>query len=310
MDKQSKSSSEPSQSGFDFPALDEAGINAYFPDPITGMNDVLPSDSTGTRRCNSTIHSDMAIESQLWSGHRSPGFPSKGVRPQDSESVTRAVPAQSEPNVYLKPTASQALSDPHARNDTKQNQLLLLTAINGLLNPAICSLPVDSPNNGRRPQHGCAPAIFEPRRMPSAAPYLSPAHRISSSARPPPYVDPRRIPTDIAAIIAAAAASMAGPFAAPSRASNPPPPPSAAAAAAYAAMPPPPPRAPLAACARCCQHGCGCHRDGARRRRWPGAMEPLSLGPGDPDSCRPTARRRVNGGGAGAAGAAGAAMPL
>ena len=311
MDKLCKSLIEPSQSGFEFPALDETSINESFPDPITGMNAVHPSDPVGTRRChsNATNHFDSTIESQAWPDHQAPG--SKTVSSLE-ETAARAFPARSEISACLNPTAPLAISDSHAQSDnTKQKQLLLLAAFNRLLNPAIHSLPANFSHDGRRPappHHVGSSAISEPRRMPPSLPHPSPARRSAPAARPSPYADPRRIPADIAAIIAAAAASMAGPSPAPAGSLHPPP--AASASADSAAMPPPPPRAPLPACGRCGRLGCGCEGGAAGRRRWPGAVEPLSLGPGDPDSFRPTARRRVCGGVTDPAGAAEAAVPL
>jgi hypothetical protein len=286
---ESKALCEPSQAGFNFPSLDESSINnAYFPDPVTGMNAARPSNSI-IARWHGPRHP------QSWRDH-TPGFISDTVLKQN----LHAAHVQPESD---KPTAAPGSSDPHARNTTKPKQLLLLAALNNLLNPATHSFPVNYPTEIRRPpppHHGCAPAVAEPCRMTPSPTYRPPASQIAYTARPPSHVDPRRIPADIAAIIAAAAASMERPSAPPARAGSLHRPPSAAAAAAAAAtstsMPPPPPRAP--------QRGCACEGGVSRRRQRPVAVEALSLGPGDPDSCRPTARRRVCGGGADPAGGA------
>jgi hypothetical protein len=266
-----------SQSGFNFPALEGESINTYFPEPITGMNAVYPSVPMGTRRCHGTT---IQLSSQNVVQNLNP--------------ATQFVPAQPGNNTYPRPTASATCSDSHTRNVSTQKQLLLFSALKRLLNPTTRSLPgypshdIQSP----LPQYqGCAPAICEPCRMPSFPPYPSAAGPSVSAVRPRLHVDPRGIPSDIAAIIAAAAASMTTPSVSSAGAAA-----AAAAAAAFASMPPPLPRAPLVACGRCGQRGCGCGCGSARRR--PRAVEPLSLGPGDPDRCRPTARRRVGGGGA------------
>jgi hypothetical protein len=286
---ESKALCEPSQAGFNFPSLDEASINnAYFPDPVAGMNAARPSNSIITR-----WHGPR--HPQSWPRDQTPGFPSNTVLKQNLHA------AHVESDVYLKPTAAPGSSDPHARNTTKPKQLLLLAALNNLLNPATHSFSVNYPTDIRRsppPHHGCTPAIAEPCRMTPSPTYRPPASQIAYTTRLPSHVDPRRIPADIAAIIAAASSSMAGPSAPPARAGTLHRPPSAAAAATSTSMPPPPPRAP--------QHGCACEGGVSRRRQRPspGAVEALSLGPGDPDSCRPTARPRVCGGGTDPAGGA------
>jgi hypothetical protein len=277
MDPPCKTLCEQPQSGFIFPALEDESINAYFPDPITGMNAVHHSDSRrnhGTTNLQSSAH------------NRAQRIPSREV-------LHNLVGLDKDMSACLSSTATASMH-PLVRNNTHK-QLLLVSALSNLLKPATHALPVTSTQNDRLPPpplHGHSPLVSEPSLSPRHT-YL--AHQSVSAVRPRLHVDPRLIPADITAIIAAAAASMTDPHPTSAGVRQSPPTVAAAPAAAsfsaaaeYASMPPPLPRVPPTGCGRCGQHGCGC---GSARRR-PRAVEPLSLGPGDPDRCRPAARRR------------------